>query len=383
MFLLEHDAKQLLAGAGIPVPEGVFATGLADLHLPPRDDGTGWVVKAQVRAGGRGKQGGIRLAPTWADAKHETEMMIGRVIGGHTVRAVRIERRVDAALEVYLSLSVAPAERQVRIILSAIGGIEIETLHQRGGIVQSALADPTPAAVIETLSRLAEKISGSPGAALRGAGLRLVPQFFAHDLTLLELNPLFVNPDGSWCAGDAKIVVDDNATMRQPFLRQLLMEKPRFYPDEARKEEHGFDYIVLDEAGEIGLLTTGAGLSMLLIDELQGVGLRPYNFLDVRTGGMHGDPSRLIQVLRWIAEGLCLRVVFCNIFAGSTDLGAFARLLVQALEAVPALTVPVVIRLVGNGAEQARAVLDAAGLSMISSLDEAVVRLRGILAGTA
>jgi succinyl-CoA synthetase beta subunit len=383
MFLLEHDGKALLSQAGIPVPDGVFVT---DAMHPPRPvggDGDGWVVKAQIRAGGRGKQGGIRLTSTWAEAEQEAALMLGRSIGGHEVQAVRIERRVKAQVEAYLSFSIAARERQVRVIMSGTGGTEIEALYHAGGAAQSALAAPEPAAVTATVARLAKLVGGAACGALEDAGKRLAPLFFARDLMLLEINPLFIARDGSWCAGDAKLVADDNAAVRQPFLNHLLLERSAFYVDEARKAAYGFDYLVLDPEGEIGLVTTGAGLSMLLIDELRATGLRPYNFLDVRSGGMHGDPSRLIRVLQWIRQAPRLRVVFCNIFAGSTDLGGFARLLVQALESVPALSVPVVIRLVGNGAEEARAVLDAAGLPLISNLDTAVARLRAIVAGAA
>jgi succinyl-CoA synthetase beta subunit len=380
MFLLEHDAKALLAADGVPVPDGVFVT--AGSRTVPRD-GAGWVVKAQVRAGGRGKQGGIRLAATWAEAETEARLMQGRLISGQPVRAVRIEQQVAAATEAYFSLSVARAEGRIRVMLSASGGVDIEAMHHAGGAVRSALAEPGPERVIRAIGHLASGLEGPVGAALKSAGARLAPLFFARDLLLLEINPLFVFPDGSWCAGDAKIVADDNAVARQTFVTKLLAERPDFYPDEARKAAHGFDYLVLDPEGEIGLLTTGAGLSMLLVDELRGAGLRPYNFLDVRTGGMHGDPARLVQVLKWIAEGSNVRVIFCNIFGGSTDLGGFASLLVRALAEAPVRPMPAVVRLVGNNADSARAILAEAGLAMTSSLDAAVTRLRAVLDGAA
>lgn len=378
MFLLEHDAKSMLSSGGIPVPHGFFVTSM-DMLPETQPDGGGWVVKAQILAGGRGKLGGIRMAPTWAGVEPEIAAMLGRAIAGHTVHAVRIEPRMHAASEAYISLSVSPATRKIQVILSSVGGVEIEALHRSGGPVRSAQAAATANAVATCILGLTEGMHDAAATALADAGKRLANLFFAHDLTLLEINPLFVFADGSWCAGDAKVVVDDNATGRQAFLRNLLAQKASFYPDAARKAEHEFDYLVIDPAGEVGLLTTGAGLSMLLIDELRAGGLRPYNFLDVRTGGLNGDASRLVQVLRWIAQGPSVRALFCNIFAGATDLGAFARLLLEARAAVPALTVPMVIRLVGNGAEEARAVLTAAGLSMTSDLDEAVLSLRRAL----
>src|SRR6185436_6299764 len=113
--------------------------------------------------------------------------------------------------------------------------------------------------------------------------------FFESEALLVEINPLFVRADGTWTAGDAKVVTDDNARERQPRLRTLVERRAATYPEVALKLAHGFDYVVVDPDGEIGLLTTGAGLSMMLIDELRAAGLRPYNFLDIRTGGLRGE----------------------------------------------------------------------------------------------
>jgi succinyl-CoA synthetase beta subunit len=196
---------------------------------------------------------------------------------------------------------------------------------------------------------------------------------------LIEVNPLFVRPDGSWVAGDAKVVTDDNALARQEVLRALVRERAGAYPEVARKEEHGCDYVVVDPGGEIGLLTTGAGLSMMLIDELRAAGLKPYNFLDVRTGGLRGEITRLVQVLQWLTEGRSVKVLLVNIFAGITDLAEFSKLLVAALAAVPVLKIPVVARLVGNGLPGAREVLSAANIALHTDLDEALDAVRGHL----
>ena len=134
--------------------------------------------------------------------------------------------------------------------------------------------------------------------------------------------------------------------------------------------------MVVDPAGEIALLTTGAGLSMMLIDEMRGAGLKPYNFLDIRTGGLRGETKRLINVLQWMHEGPRVKVLLINIFAGITDLAEFSQLLVSALNAVPEFRVPVVARLVGNGMETARAVLAEAGITLHTDLDAALAEVR-------
>jgi succinyl-CoA synthetase beta subunit len=176
------------------------------------------------------------------------------------------------------------------------------------------------------------------------------------------------------------MVVDDNALGRQPEVRALLEARSHAYVETWLKAQHGFDYVVVDPEGELGLLTTGAGLSMMLIDELRAGGIRPYNFLDVRTGGLRGDASRLVKVLDWIAEGRNVRCVLVNVFAGITHLGEFSRLLVQALEEAPVLKVPVVTRLVGNGLDEARAVLGEVGIAVEPDLEKALSLVRQVLA---
>jgi succinyl-CoA synthetase beta subunit len=193
---------------------------------------------------------------------------------------------------------------------------------------------------------------------------------------LVEVNPLFIRADGSWIAGDAKIVTDDNALERQPALRKVVERRSSAYREVALKVEHGFDYVVVDPEGEIGLLTTGAGLSMMLIDELRAEGLKPYNFLDIRTGGLRGETVRLVKVLQWLGEAPRVRVVLINIFAGITELGEFSRLLVSAIRQAPALKVPVVARLVGNGLDAAKVVLAEAGIALHTDLDAAVDDVR-------
>ena len=176
-------------------------------------------------------------------------------------------------------------------------------------------------------------MSRASGKAVREAAEHVAQAFLTLEALLIEINPLFIRPDGSWVAGDAKLVTDDNALSRQPILRSLLERRSDSYPETALKLRHGFDYVVVDPEGEIGLLTTGAGLSMMLIDEMREAGLKPYNFLDIRTGGLRGETERLVHVLDWMAQGRRVRVLLINIFAGITDLAEFSRLLLAALGA--------------------------------------------------
>jgi len=377
MYLLEHDAKELLAQHGIPVPPGCLIGADETIHrlaLPPGP----WIVKGQIGAGGRGKAGLVRKAATLQDITDHANAILGNTVKGRRVNAIRVERQVEAAEETYLAFLIDPAAGGVRVIMSAQGGVDIENLSP--ALVHSEVAPPERAALEACVQRLAAAIPGTKGRALRDAGERLTQVFLGQEALLLEINPLFVKTDASWIAGDAKMITDDNALVRQPALQELLGQRAAAYPETVLKLKHGFDYVVVDPDGEIGLLTTGAGLSMMLIDELRALGLKPYNFLDVRTGGLRGETTRLVQVLRWIAEGHKVRVLLINIFAGITDLGEFSRLLIAALAKVPQLRVPVVARLVGNGLPAAREVLQTAGVALHTDLGSALAEVRKHLA---
>ncbi|MGE5524701.1 MAG: ATP-grasp domain-containing protein [Rhodospirillaceae bacterium] len=380
MYLLEHDAKTLLARHDVRTPLGVIVEHAGELEktkLPPGP----WVVKGQIAAGGRGKAGIIRKAATPEAAAEAAGAILGAAVKGRTVHAVRIEQQVQQAEEAYIALLLDAAAGGVRVIMSTHGGMDIEAVPAEE--IRSAVASLDVQSIVQCVGDIASAWPDAKGRALREAGERLAEVFVAREAMLVEVNPLFVHGDGSWVAGDAKLVTDDNALERQPDLKAMLERRGRAYPEAAVKLHHGFDYVVVDPEGEIGLLTTGAGLSMMLIDELRQQDLKPYNFLDIRTGGMRGDPGRLVNVLRWMTEGKKIRVLLINIFAGITDLGEFSRLLVTALGAVPELQVPVVARLVGNGLPEARPILEAGGVHLYTDLAAAVAETRRLLEGTA
>jgi succinyl-CoA synthetase beta subunit len=375
MYLLEHDAKELIAQAGIPVPAGCLIENPDEL---PADLPAGpWVVKAQVSAGGRGKAGLIRKAHEPREIAALARQMCGSILKGRTVHSVRVEQQVTRVSEAYLSLMVDGGAGAVRIIMAAEGGVEIESLG--ADKIQTRVVPAELAALEAAVRELSGYWRDHRGEALRSAGEKLARVFLMREALLLEINPLFVRPDGSWIAGDTKLVTDDSALERQSEIKAMLEARAGAYPEASVKLEHGFDYVVVDPEGEIGLLTTGAGLSMMLIDELRQQGLRPYNFLDIRTGGMRGDPSRLVSVLQWLAQGPKIKVILINIFAGITELGEFSKLLVTAIERVPQLRVPVVARLVGNGLPAAEPVLAAGGIRLHTDLDRAVQEVKAVL----
>jgi succinyl-CoA synthetase beta subunit len=373
VLLIEADGKALLAEHGVAVPEGTLVTDAAAIGKLP---GAGpWMVKAQVPVGGRGKAGGVVRCISRQDVAAAAGRLLGSRLKGHQVEACLVEQAATGE-ERYLAVMVDAASYGLRVIYSAQGGVDIE----QSGTAQGRLCPPHPGAAAEAL---AELIAGEPDAwrgHIAAVGRKLADMLIERELALAEINPLFVSASGC-VAGDAKVVVDLGAVERQPRIAALIEARPGTYADANRKLREGFDYVELDPAGEIGLVTTGAGLSMMLIDELTARGSKPLNFCDIRTGQMRGSPARLMRVLEWITSRPSLRAVLVNIFAGITDLAEFGALLATAMEQTPSLRVPVVARLVGRGAPEARHILAERqpGMLVTEDLEEALRRIDAII----
>jgi succinyl-CoA synthetase beta subunit len=371
VLLIEADGKALLAMHGVEVPDAVLASDAAIADLP----GVGpWMVKAQVPVGGRGKAGGVVRCDTRQDVVAAVQRMLGGRLKGHQVDACLIEQAA-AGEERYLAIMVDPASYGLRVIYSAAGGVDIE---QSGA--QGRLCPPHASAAAEALAELIADEPSELRGPIAAVGRRLADLLIGRELALAEINPLFVSAAGC-VAGDAKLVVDLGAVERQPSIAALIGSRPQTYVDANRKLVEGFDYVELDPHGEIGLVTTGAGLSMMLIDELTARGMMPLNFCDIRTGQMRGSPARLMRVLEWITSRPSLRIVLVNIFAGITDLAEFGGLLATAIEQTPTLRVPVVARLVGRGAQDARRILAdrQPGMLVTEDLEGAMRRVDGLL----
>jgi succinyl-CoA synthetase beta subunit len=282
---------------------------------------------------------------------------------------------VDYIAEAYFSLAFDADSGTIKILAAAEGGVEIESEEMRAKLLQAA-AVPNAAAAKAALETLIPSLPEALRTPIREAASRLIPLFFEKEALLIEINPLFITRDGGWVAGDAKVLTDDNALPRQPEMRALIERFPELYPEAALKLAQGFDFVKLDNQGDIGLVTTGAGLSMQLVDEIVQRGHRPFNFCDIRTGGFKGDPSRLIQVLKWVASGPNVRSVLMNFFAGNTNLAELVPLILQALQAVPELKQPITLRMTGNGLEAARKILAESGnpIHVETDLERAVDR---------
>jgi succinyl-CoA synthetase beta subunit len=335
------------------------------------------MVKAQVPVGGRGKAGGVVRCASRQDVAAAVTRLLGSRLKGHQVDACLVEQAV-AGEERYLAVMVDAASYGLRVIYSAAGGIDIE----QSGAAQGRLCAPHPDAVTEALAELIANEPEPMRGHIAAVGRKLAVMLIERELALAEINPLFVSSSGC-VAGDAKLVVDLGAVERQPRIAALIEARPAIYIDANRKLHEGFDYVELDPQGEIGLVTTGAGLSMMLIDELTARGSKLLNFCDIRTGQMRGSPARLMRVLEWITSRPSLRAVLVNIFAGITDLAEFGALLATAVEQTPDLRVPMVARLVGRGAAEARRILAERqpGMFVTEDLEEALRRIDAIIGG--
>jgi succinyl-CoA synthetase beta subunit len=377
-MLLEHDAKVLLAQFGISIPVGVLANRSArpTVSYP-------CFVKVQIPVGGRGKAGGIVKATNASELEQALHKLVGATVRGHRVHECRIEQPASGQ-ECYVSLMLDPSSGKVIILMSAEGGVEVEQ-HSASGAMLQQQASFEINSVKLAAQQLAQQLPAFAQTALTQAAHQLCDALFQLELTLTEINPLFVQPDGSWIAGDAKLVADDNAIERQPLLLALLKERGHAYPEASLKIDHGFDFVRLDEDGDVGMLTTGAGLSMQLVDELTRRGCKPFNFVDIRTGQFRGEPTRLIQVLRWIGEGKNVKVILMNFFAGVTDLAELSRLILIALEQTQDIKIPIVIRLIGNGLETAIQTLTSANASLVveTDLEKAVDQVVALARGQA
>ena len=243
--------------------------------------------------GGRGKAGGIVRVESGAGLREALGRLAGSRIRGHRVHECRLEQPVRGQ-ECYISLMLDAQSGEVIVLMSAQGGVDIEQHAGADNLLRQACAFDLQA-VRQVATAMVAQLPDFARRALAEAAGRLTDAFFSLELTLAEINPLFVLPDGTWMAGDAKLVADDNAIERQPALMQLLRERGHAYPEASLKIDHGFDFVRLDEEGDVGMLTTGAGLSMQLVDELTRRGCRPFNFVDIRTGQFRGSPDRLIQ----------------------------------------------------------------------------------------
>ena len=379
MDLFEHQAKELFAEYGVPVPAGKIATTPEEARAIAEEfaaAGTSRVVvKAQVKTGGRGKAGGVKVADSPADAEDKARQILGMDIKGHTVHKVLVEEASAIAQEFYFSFLLDRANRTFLSICSVEGGMEIEEVAATKP--ESVAKVPIDALTGVDRARAREiALAGRlPEEALDGAAQlieRLWAAFVDEDATLVEVNPMILTAGGDVVALDGKVTLDDNAEFRQPE-HAALGDAASTDPLEAKAKEKDLNYVKLD--GSVGIIGNGAGLVMSTLDVVayageQYGGQKPANFLDIGGGasaevmanGMEivlGDPS--------------VKSVFINVFGGITSGDAVATGIVQAVKLLgdrgETVDRPIVVRLDGNNAEEGRRILNEAAIPVIEQVD--------------
>lgn len=360
MDLYEHQARQLFADHGIAVPDAEVVDHPSAVHAAAERLGGRVVVKAQVKTGGRGKAGGVKVAADPAAAVVTARDILGMDIKGHVVRSVMLAQPVDIEAEFYAGYVLDRAAGTFLAIASAEGGMDIEEIAAaRPDAVARIPVDPAVGVTAAVAARIAEAAALPPETAPVLQALWEV--LTREDALMVEVNPLVRTADGRILALDGKVTLDDNAAFRQS-RRGADGAGPHGDPLEAAAAAKGLNYVKLD--GEVGIIGNGAGLVMSTLDVVAGCGARPANFLDI--GG--GASARVMaDGLTVILSDPSVKSVFVNVFGGITACDAVADGIVQALDSVH-LTKPLVVRLDGNNAARGRSILDERAHPMVQQV---------------
>ncbi len=372
MDLYEYQARDLFEAHSVPVLKGAVASTPDEAAKAAADIGGRVVVKAQVKVGGRGKAGGVKLAENADDAREKASAILGMDIKGHTVHKVMIAQAAPIAAEYYLAILLDRAHRSFLVMASVSGGMDIEQVaHEtpeklarvnfdayqglsEGKALEIVRAGAFPADIEAEVARVL---------------MLLWKVFKEEDATLVEVNPLVKTDDGSIIALDGKVTLDDNASFRHPS-HESLVDTAAADPLEAAAKEKDLNYVKLD--GEVGIIGNGAGLVMSTLDVVAYAGekfggVRPANFLDIGGGA---SAQVMADGLSIILGDPAVKSVFVNVFGGITACDAVANGIVQALAMLgDKATKPIVVRLDGNNVKEGRRILDEAAHPLVQQAE--------------
>jgi len=366
--LFEYQARDLFAKHGVPVLKGIVATTPKEAKAAAEEIGGLTVIKAQVKTGGRGKAGGVKLAKNPDEAYEHAQQILGMDIKGHTVHRVLVAQGADIAEEYYFSILLDRANRSYLAMCSVEGGMEIEQLAaERPEALAKVEVDP----LVGIDSAKAQEIVEAAGfsAELQPKVVEVLVKlgdvFKKEDATLVEVNPLVQTPEGDILALDGKVSLDDNAEFRQPD-HVALVDKSAENPLEAKAKQHDLNYVKLD--GEVGVVGNGAGLVMSTLDVVAYAGekhgnVKPANFLDIGGGASAEVMAAGLEIILGDEQ---VKSVFVNVFGGITSCDAVAEGIVKALEILgDSATKPLVVRLDGNNVEEGRRILSEANHPLV------------------
>ncbi|TPW71801.1 ADP-forming succinate--CoA ligase subunit beta [Schumannella sp. 10F1B-5-1] len=369
MDLFEYQARDVFEKYGVPVLPGIIADTPAEVRAAAEKLGGVTVVKAQVKTGGRGKAGGVKVAKTPDDAEAAANDILGLDIKGHVVKRVMVAAGADIKQEFYFSVLLDRANRSYLSLASYEGGMEIEQLaEERPEALARIEVDPGTGITLEKATEIAvaakfpEELVGKVAPVI----VKLYEVYTGEDATLVEVNPLVLTGAGDIVALDGKVSLDENAGFRHPE-HEELEDKDAADPLEAKAKQNDLNYVKLD--GQVGIIGNGAGLVMSTLDvvayagEAHG-GVKPANFLDIGGGASATVMANGLDVILGDAQ---VKSVFVNVFGGITSCVAVAEGIVKALEILgDAATKPLVVRLDGNQVEEGRAILAAAAHPLVT-----------------
>lgn len=371
MDLFEYQARDLFESHQIPVLAGAVATTAQEAESAAAKIGGKVVVKAQVKVGGRGKAGGVKLAENPSDAKEKAQAILGMDIKGHTVLKVMIAQAAPIESEYYLAILLDRANRNFLVMASVAGGMEIEEVAHKTpeklakvGIDPNQGIDKKKAIEIAKGGQFPSEVIDQVADVL----VKLWQAFVKEDATLMEINPLVKTSDGRVIALDGKVTLDDNAGFRHPDHEALVDHEATNLLEKLAKEKD-LNYVKLD--GQVGIIGNGAGLVMSTLDVVayagEKYGVKPANFLDIGGGASAEVMANGLSIILGDAD---VRSVFVNVFGGITACDAVANGIVQALEILGSkATKPIVVRLDGNNVELGRKILNEANHPLIQQVD--------------
>ena len=371
MDLFEYQARDLFESHQIPVLAGAVATTPDQAQAAAAKIGGKVVVKAQVKVGGRGKAGGVKLAENAADAKEKATAILGMDIKGHTVHKVMIAQAAPIESEYYLAILLDRANRNFLVMASVAGGMEIEEVAHKTpeklakvGINPNIGIDKVKALEIAKGGQFPTDVIDQVADVL----MKLWQAFIKEDATLMEINPLVKTSDGKVIALDGKVTLDDNSTFRHPEHEQLI-DHDSTNPLEKLAKEKDLNYVKLD--GQVGIIGNGAGLVMSTLDVVayagEKYGVKPANFLDIGGGASAEVMANGLSIILGDSD---VKSVFVNVFGGITACDAVANGIVQALDMLGSkATKPIVVRLDGNNVELGRKILNDANHPLVQQLE--------------
>jgi len=368
--LREYQAKEIFRLYGLSVPDGDVVESASDAHRVAADLGGAVVLKPQLGVKGRGKVGGILFADTPDEAAAAAERLLGLELKGETVRRLLVEARADISEELYAAVAIDPTAKLPLLVSSRCGGVDIEqvartTPEQVVKRPVSILNGPSD----DDLAAVAEVIGGD-GAEVLATLYRV---FADHDAETVEVNPLVRTSDGRLIAVDAVLNVDEDAMFRHPELEPYQHAMPEEDPIVETARSRSWTYIPLD--GDIAILSSGAGLTMAILDLMQRAGGSAANFLDTA----QIDEQGIYEAFALLARARPASAILVNIFAGLNRCDHLATGIVRYLQDHPP-GVPVVVRMIGNREEQGYRILRDAGIEPVAGIEEAireVVRVAG------